>query len=180
MSPHDSVNHAEVSLERSSLALTVFAAVACSLPSAAASHAHHGAAKAHPVASHAVSRHAASSRATSSHYVSTHAPQGRYAQRVSAVHHEAPPAMDPARATAIQTALIRAGYLSGEPSGVWDTDSISAMQKLQDANGWQTKYTPDSRALVKLGLGGASLSATAPTGTPVALEAAPAPIIAQP
>jgi hypothetical protein len=27
------------------------------------------------------------------------------------------------------------------------------MQKLQGANGWQTKITPDSRALIKLGLG---------------------------
>jgi hypothetical protein len=27
------------------------------------------------------------------------------------------------------------------------------MQKLQEDNGWQTKITPDSRALIKLGLG---------------------------
>ena len=76
--------------------------------------------------------------------------------------------MDAGRATAIQTALIRAGYLSGEPSGVWDSGSIAAMQKLQDDNGWQTKFTPDSRALAKLGLGPAPLPPTAPTGTPVA------------
>ena len=63
--------------------------------------------------------------------------------------------MDPTRATEIQSALIRAGYLSGAPTGVWDAGSVAAMQKLQDDNGWQTKYTPDSRALAKLGLGSA-------------------------
>jgi hypothetical protein len=57
------------------------------------------------------------------------------------------------RATQIQTALIKQGYLTGEPTGTWDASTIAAMQKLQAANGWQTKITPDSRALIKLGLG---------------------------
>ena len=57
------------------------------------------------------------------------------------------------RATEIQEALIRAGYLSGEPSGTWDSPTQSAMQKLQSENGWQTKLVPDSRAIIKLGLG---------------------------
>lgn len=57
------------------------------------------------------------------------------------------------RATEIQAALIKQGYLSGEPTGVWDASSVAAMQKLQSDNGWQTKITPDSRALIKLGLG---------------------------
>jgi peptidoglycan hydrolase-like protein with peptidoglycan-binding domain len=57
------------------------------------------------------------------------------------------------RATEIQTALIKQGYLSGEPSGVWDAQTSGAMAKLQGDNGWQTKITPDSRALIKLGLG---------------------------
>jgi peptidoglycan hydrolase-like protein with peptidoglycan-binding domain len=57
------------------------------------------------------------------------------------------------RATEIQTALIQKGYLTGEPTGVWDASSIAAMQKLQSDNGWQTKITPDSRAIIKLGLG---------------------------
>jgi hypothetical protein len=62
-------------------------------------------------------------------------------------------AMDDDRATQIQSALIQAGYLSGSPSGHWDTPSEAAMQKLQGDNGWQTKLVPDSRALIKLGLG---------------------------
>jgi peptidoglycan hydrolase-like protein with peptidoglycan-binding domain len=57
------------------------------------------------------------------------------------------------RATEIQMALIKQGYLNGEPTGVWDAQTSSAMAKLQGDNGWQTKVTPDSRALIKLGLG---------------------------
>jgi hypothetical protein len=69
------------------------------------------------------------------------------------VHHDPVVAMDTERATAIQSALIRQGYLTGEPTGAWDANSVAAMQKLQGENGWQTKITPDSRALIKLGLG---------------------------
>jgi hypothetical protein len=54
---------------------------------------------------------------------------------------------------AIQNALIREHYLGGEPTGVWDQSSKDAMLKFQADNGWQTKITPDSRALIKLGLG---------------------------
>ncbi|MGO4213604.1 peptidoglycan-binding domain-containing protein [Terriglobus sp. YAF25] len=57
------------------------------------------------------------------------------------------------RATEIQQALIKAGYLNGDPSGHWDSSTEAAMQKLQSDNGWQTKLVPDSRALIKLGLG---------------------------
>jgi peptidoglycan hydrolase-like protein with peptidoglycan-binding domain len=61
--------------------------------------------------------------------------------------------IDDDRATQIQTALIKSGYLSGEASGHWDASTESAMQKFQADNGWQTKLTPDSRAIIKLGLG---------------------------
>ncbi|MFZ0704803.1 MAG: peptidoglycan-binding protein [Candidatus Korobacteraceae bacterium] len=57
------------------------------------------------------------------------------------------------RTREIQSALIREHYLTGDPSGVWDADSKDAMTRYQEANGWQTKVTPDSRALIKLGLG---------------------------
>lgn len=72
--------------------------------------------------------------------------------------------MDSERATQIQSALIKSGYMSGEPSGVWDSETAGAMQKLQGDNGWQTKITPDSRALIKLGLGPqqASIATAAP------------------
>jgi hypothetical protein len=64
-----------------------------------------------------------------------------------------PRSIDDQRATQIQAALIKAGYLTGEPSGHWDSASQAAMVKLQGDNGWQTKLVPDSRALIKLGLG---------------------------
>ena len=61
--------------------------------------------------------------------------------------------MDDGRATQIQGALIKSGYLPGEASGHWDSQTEAAMQKFQADNGWQTKLTPDSRAIIKLGLG---------------------------
>jgi len=57
------------------------------------------------------------------------------------------------RATQIQQALVKSGYLTGEPSGHWDAATEAAMGKLQADNGWQTKLVPDARALIKLGLG---------------------------
>jgi len=62
-------------------------------------------------------------------------------------------AIDSERVTAIQQALIRQHYLTGEPSSKWDSDTQAAMLKFQADQGWQTKITPDSRALIKLGLG---------------------------
>jgi len=61
--------------------------------------------------------------------------------------------IDADRTREIQSALIREHYLSGEPSGVWDQSTKDALTKFQADNGWQTKITPDSRALIKLGLG---------------------------
>ena len=57
------------------------------------------------------------------------------------------------RARQIQLALIREHYLDGKPSGVWDQRTKHAMLRYQAENGWQTKIIPDSRALIKLGLG---------------------------
>lgn len=63
-------------------------------------------------------------------------------------------AIDDSRATQIQSALVKSGYLSNDAaSGHWDSQTEAAMQKLQADNGWQTKLIPDSRAIIKLGLG---------------------------
>ncbi|WP_158786799.1 peptidoglycan-binding domain-containing protein [Granulicella sp. L46] len=77
-------------------------------------------------------------------------------------HEKAPLEMPAERASQIQTALIKQGYLTGEPTGRWDDQSVSAMQKMQGDNGWQTKITPDSRALIKLGLGPTDTAASVP------------------
>jgi peptidoglycan hydrolase-like protein with peptidoglycan-binding domain len=71
-------------------------------------------------------------------------------------------AIDSERATQIQTALIKSGYLSGSASGAWDAQTESAMQKLQEDNGWQTKIVPDARAIIKLGLGPNTAAMAAP------------------
>ena len=61
--------------------------------------------------------------------------------------------IDSTRVREIQEALIRERYLTGTASGTWDARSQSAMQRYQADNGWQSKSVPDSRALIKLGLG---------------------------
>lgn len=80
--------------------------------------------------------------------------------------------IDADRAKQIQTALIREHYLDGEPTGVWDDRSKEAMIKYQADNGWQTKVTPDSRAIIKLGLGPTEASGET---TPVASGSASHP-----
>jgi hypothetical protein len=74
--------------------------------------------------------------------------------------------IEPERATQIQTALIKAGYMTGSPSGTWDAQSEAAMQKLQADNGWQTKLVPDARAIIKLGLGPNTPTTTAYSTVP--------------
>jgi hypothetical protein len=61
--------------------------------------------------------------------------------------------IDPKRTHEIQDALIREHYLDGKPSGVWNDATQRAMQRYQADNNWQSKTTPDARALIKLGLG---------------------------
>jgi Putative peptidoglycan binding domain len=61
--------------------------------------------------------------------------------------------IDSKRTLEIQEALIREHYLDGKPTGVWNDATQQAMQKYQADNNWQSKTTPDARALIKLGLG---------------------------
>ena len=81
--------------------------------------------------------------------------------------------IDSERAQAIQEALIREHYLTGEPTGTWNQASEDAMRRYQADHGWQSKTVPDSRALITLGLGPShehllnteSAMTTAPTAT---------------
>lgn len=61
--------------------------------------------------------------------------------------------IDSERARSIQEALIREHYLNGQPTGTWNQASEEAMRRYQGDHGWQIKQVPDSRALIKLGLG---------------------------
>lgn len=118
-----------------------------------ASHAHRA-----PTSGHA---HAASSkRKSASHKPTAHEVKGQRG-------------MDPIRAREIQTALVRENYLTGEPTGDWDEQSQQAMQRYQADHNWQTRIIPDSRALIKLGLGpspttGSVGDVTASAATPTA------------
>lgn len=106
---------------------------------------------------------------------------GKSSTKVSG-HQLGPRAMDSGRATEIQNALIKQGYLTGTPSGHWDAQSEAAMQKLQGAQGWQTKLTPDSRALILLGLGpnqGHESAAMISTGIETASTVRPNPLTQQ-
>ena len=61
--------------------------------------------------------------------------------------------IDVERTHQIQEALIRQHYLKGEPTNKWDPATEEALRRFQSDNGWQSKTVPDSRALIKLGLG---------------------------
>ena len=102
---------------------------------------------------------------TSSHAQKTKHGAGtsHHADRAGAAR---PRAIDDARATQIQSALVKAGYLQ-TASGKWDSESADAMRKLQGDNGWQTKLIPDSRALIKLGLGPGSEAPPAEAASPL-------------
>jgi hypothetical protein len=112
-----------------------------------------------------------------------------HAHHKSLLHHHAHTVqgqrgIDPQRAAQIQDALIREHYLTGPASGQWDATTESAMQKYQSDHGWQTKLTPDSRALIKLGLGPQSdatqsvAGSAVPVSSAIAAPAATTPAIA--
>jgi peptidoglycan hydrolase-like protein with peptidoglycan-binding domain len=125
---------------RASLTAVLFTALAASPAFATAKHHSHA-------SSHASTKNSSAAPASGSSHAKHHA------------HTKASPklrgqqAIDSARVTEIQQALIREHYLTGEASGNWDETTKAAMQKYQADQGWQTKLMPDSRALKKLGLG---------------------------
>jgi hypothetical protein len=88
----------------------------------------------------------------------------------TAAKHTGQRSIDDNRATEIQQALVRSGYMT-EATGHWDATTEAAMQKYQADNGWQTKLMPDSRAIIKLGLG--------PTMTGSSMTAGPGPATPQ-
>jgi hypothetical protein len=81
----------------------------------------------------------------------SHSGKGKKSRKASWKRGQQQP--DSQRTLQIQQALIREHYLDGEPTGTWDQESQRAMERYQADNGWQTKTIPDSRALIKLGLG---------------------------
>lgn len=59
----------------------------------------------------------------------------------------------PDRIREIQAKLADKGYYSGEPSGRWDSATITAMQKFQESQNLKPTGKLDALTLQKLGLG---------------------------
>jgi hypothetical protein len=93
------------------------------------------------------------SSAPSAHSSKSKSTKGKRRPKKGAWKRHGQQGIQPDRAREIQVALIRENYLTGEPSGQWDARTKDAMTRYQADHGWQTKVIPDSRALIKLGLG---------------------------
>jgi hypothetical protein len=128
----------------------------------------------HTTSSHTISGHPATAHTTTVAYSRSH----HAASRKRHVLH-GQQAIDPARVTEIQQALIREHYMTGEANGEWNSTTQAAMQKYQADHGWQTKLMPDSRAIKALGLGpdySTAINAnTSSFGAPPPVSTIPAP-----
>jgi peptidoglycan hydrolase-like protein with peptidoglycan-binding domain len=90
-------------------------------------------------------------KATSSHAAKTHKVSHHPSKKARKPRGQM--AIDGERASQIQSALVRERYMNGDPSGKWDDSTQAAMRRYQADQGWQSKSIPDSRALIRLGLG---------------------------
>jgi len=68
----------------------------------------------------------------------------------------------PDRISEIQTALAKDGSFSGKPNGKWDTSTVDAMKKYQEAHGLNPSGKLDAKTLQKLGLGSQTAGLAAP------------------
>ena len=99
----------------------------------------------------AASAKKSSTSGNTSAHSSTH--KGKKTRRTASRRPRGQQKIDSQRALEIQEALIREHYLTGKPTGVWNDETQQAMQRYQADNNWQSRTTPDARALIKLGLG---------------------------
>ena len=134
----------------------------------------HSASAAHPATKSKSAHSRTTSTRTSSH-------KGKRAKKVKGQQK-----IDSERTHQIQEALIRQHYMTGEATGKWDATTEDALRRFQADNGWQNKTVPDSRALIKLGLGPShdhllnpesamTTSADAPQSTPASVPASTGP-----
>jgi hypothetical protein len=103
-----------------------------------------------PQAAEAKKRHHTSKHSVTTSKTHTMKRGGRHSRNW---RHHGQQKVDARRTQQIQEALIHSHYLEGDASGVWNAKTEDALRRYQAANGWQTKVVPDSRALIKLGLG---------------------------
>jgi hypothetical protein len=101
----------------------------------------------------AASKSSSHSKSAKSHSTSASAKGKKGKRSKSASRRHGQQAIESDRTREIQAALIREHYLDGEATGVMDQRTKEALTRFQNDNGWQSKIVPDSRALIKLGLG---------------------------
>lgn len=77
----------------------------------------------------------------------------RYHRRVYRRRHRMPAGPSSDRIEQIQRALSRSGYYQGDPTGRWDSDTVSAMRNFQQAHGITPTGKIDASSLQQLGLG---------------------------
>ncbi len=83
------------------------------------------------------------------------------------VYHPVQSAPTTERTKEIQSTLAQKGYLSGEPSGAWDADSITAMKRFQKDQNLEADGKFNALSLIALGLGPKrTLTATSATAAP--------------
>ena len=137
----------------------------------------------HTTKSHAKAASKVGSSAHTKSSSNSHGSKSRHGKKVvkSSWKSHGQHGIDSERTRQIQEALIRQNYLTGEADGNWDSRTQDAMRRYQGDHGWQSKVLPDSRALIKLGLGpdhsgvlNPETAAVSPyaTGTPAATPAA--------
>ncbi len=71
---------------------------------------------------------------------------------VASVASRPAPGIPPERVTELQNALIKAGFMDGPASGLYDDDTIDAMKQFQAKNGLSQTGLPSAPLLKKLGV----------------------------
>lgn len=103
-------------------------------------------------ASNARAKVARGSKAKSNRYVARGGKKRGRRSSEAAVSRAPGVAIPPERVREIQFALIREGYLQGEPSGQYDRATVDAMTKYQQTNNFRSTGYPTAESLQKLGL----------------------------
>lgn len=109
--------------------------------------------KPHTAKSGSASSHASTTSQAKSHAASTHKVSHKGKSSKKSGSKRGQQKIDSERTREIQEALAREHYMEGAPSGKWDASTEEALRRFQADHGWQNKTVPDSRALIKLGLG---------------------------
>lgn len=81
----------------------------------------------------------------------------------------------PERYKEIQQALAAKGYLAGQPTGIWNQESIDALRRFQQDQHLEASGKIDSLSLIALGLGPKRETPLAPAAAPASAPEAPQP-----